>query len=114
MSANLIERIKKARQTTVKIGDITLICRRPTDLEMIELYGDEVTQRVILRKFVDGWEGMTELQLVPGGTANPVPFSHELYDEWIEDQPESWNVIIDTVMQGYKAHQDARKESAKN
>lgn len=114
MSANLIERIKKARQTTVKIGEITLICRRPTDLEMLEMRTDKVTQGYILKRFVDGWEGMKEVDLVPGGTGDAAPFSPELFAEWVSDHPESWATISDAVVQGYKQHEATLEASAKN
>lgn len=114
MSANLIERIKKARQITVKIGDKTLICRRPTDLEMLEMRVEKVTQGDILKRFVDGWEGFTEIDLVPGGTGVTVEFSKELFAEWVADHPESWTTISDAVVQGYKRHEEALEAAAKN
>ncbi len=114
MSQNLIERIKKARQTTVKVGEITLICRRPTDLEMLEMRSAKITQGDILKRFVDGWENVKEVDLVPGGTGDAVPFSTELFAEWVSDHPESWKTISDAVVQGYKNHEAILEASAKN
>lgn len=114
MAKSLIERIRAARQTTVQVGDITLICRRPTNLEMLEMRTEKVTQSDILKRFVDGWEGMTELHLTSGGTSEPVEFSRELFAEWVSDHPEAWGVITEAVVQGYKAHEEKLEEAAKN
>lgn len=114
MSANLIERIKKARQTTVQVGEITLICRRPTDLEMLEMRTTKVTQGDILKRFVDGWQNVKEMDLVPGGTGDMVPFSKELFAEWVADHPESWTTISDAVVQGYKRHEESLEAAVKN
>lgn len=114
MSANLIERIKKARQTTVKVGEIIIICRRPTPLERAEMTGGKIMMREVLTKFVDGWENVKEVDLVPGGTGEAVPFSAELFSEWVSDHPESWGVISDAVVQGFKRHEEALELAAKN
>lgn len=114
MSQALIERIRKARQIAVKVGEITLTCRRPTDLEMLEMRIEKVTQGDILKRFVEGWDGIKELDLVPGGTGVKVEFSRELFAEWVSDHPESWAIITDAVVQGYKQHESALENSAKN
>lgn len=114
MSNNLIERIKKARQTTVKVGEVTLICRRPTDLEMVGMQSAKITQEDILLRFVDGWQGMKECDLVPGGQPVEVQFNKDLFNEWVSDHPESWAVISDAVVSSYKQHSDSLGESVKN
>ena len=114
MSAILIERIRKSRQISIKIGELTLTCRRPTDLEMLELRGKEIKQGDILTRFVEGWEGMRELDLVPGGTGAPVPFSPELFAEWVADRPQSWGPICNAVIDGYRKHEADLEESLKN
>jgi hypothetical protein len=110
----LIDRIKKARQTIVKVGEITLICRRPTDLEMLEMRQDKISQGDILKRFVDGWEGVTEVDLVPGGTSVAAPFSRELFAEWVSDHPESWAAITEAVVSEYKKHESELESAAKN
>lgn len=113
MSQSLIERIKKARQTTVKVGDITLIVRRPTDLDMVT-GGGKFTTLEILTRFVDGWQGMKECDLVPGGNPVEAPFSRELFTEWVADHTESWSAISAAVVESYKRHKDEVEEAAKN
>lgn len=114
MSKILIDLIRRARQVNVKVGSITLICRRPTDLEMLEMRGKDVRQGDLLTRFVVGWEGVTELDLVPGGTGAEVPFSPDLFAEWVADHPASWGPITEAVVEGYKAHEQALETSAKN
>ncbi|OGT01874.1 MAG: hypothetical protein A2143_02330 [Gallionellales bacterium RBG_16_57_15] len=115
MSKSLVERIRAARQTNVKVsGSITLVCRRPTDLEMLDIRSNPKTPGYMITQFIDGWQGVTELHLFSGGTADEVPFDHEIYDEWIADHPEFWDAIVEAVVDGYKAHKASLEESAKN
>lgn len=114
MAKSLIERIRAARQTSVKVGNITLICRRPTDLEMASMKSAKITQEDILLKFVDDWQGMTEGDMVPGGEQTEVPFSKELFAEWIADHPESWGPVSDAVVQTYQTHAAKLEEASKN
>lgn len=114
MAKSLLEKIRAARQSTVTVGDITLTVRRPTDLEICEMRSTVVTQSDILKRFVDDWAGVTELHLHSGGSPDPVPFSQELFDEWVVDHPESWGVISNAVVSGYKAHEATLEEAVKN
>lgn len=111
--SGLIERIRKARQTRVEAEGFTFICRRPTDLEMIELTGKKVTQGEILDKFVIGWEGVKEIDLIAGGDASPVEFSQELFSEWIADRPSLWAPLTDAIVSEYQAHQARLAEAEK-
>lgn len=113
MSKSLIERLQRARQSTVESGGRSFTIRRPTDLEMHELHG-LIDQRALLVRFVVDWGAMPETDLVPGGGPDPVPFSPELWVEWIADHPEHWDDISRAVVDGYKAHKRALEDAAKN
>jgi len=76
--------------------------------------GGKMAQRDILIKFVDGWSGVTELHLVPGGTTDPVPFSTEVFAEWVADNTDAWGPICNAVVEGYTRHQASLEETAKN
>lgn len=106
--------MRRARQSSVTVGSITLTVRRPTDLEMLDMRGAKLLQSDILKKFVDDWSGVTELDLIPGGTPTPVPFSKELFAEWVADHPESWTAISTAVVDGYKKHEEELALSIKN
>ena len=63
---------------------------------------------------MDGWDGVTEMDIAPGGTGEAVPFSPELWAEWISDHPEAWGPVTDAVVAQYKAHDASRAEARKN
>ena len=112
--SSLIERIRKARQTRVEAEGFVFLCRRPTDLEMIELQASKkVKQGDILDRFVIGWEGVKELDIVSGGDSELVEFSAELFSEWIADRPSLWSPISEVVINVDKAHQARLSESEK-
>lgn len=113
MSKLIIERLRRARQSQVPSGGRCFTVRRPTDLEMYELSG-RMDQRELLTRFVIDWGAMPEMDLVPGGGPDPVPFSPELWAEWIADHPEHWDAITDGVVAAYSAHKATREETAKN
>ena len=114
MSKSLIERLRRARQTTVTSGARTFTIRRPTDLEMHEMAG-AIDQRKLLVRFVTDWGTLSELDLgIPGGGPDPVPFEAGLWEEWIADHPEHWDDITRAVFDGYRGHKDALEEAAKN
>ena len=114
MSKALIERLRRARQTTITTGGRTFTIRRPTDLEMAEL-GGRIAQRQLLTRFVTDWGAMSEIDLgIPGGGPDPVPFDAELWEEWIADHTEYWPDISKAVVEGYRSHRASLEEAAKN
>lgn len=114
MSKSLIDRLRRARQTTIPSGERTFTIRRPTDLEMQELVG-VIDQRKLLVRFVTDWGVMSELDLgIPGGGPDPVPFDAALWEEWIADHPEHWNAITSAVVDGYRAHKATQEDAEKN
>lgn len=115
MSA-LIEKIRKARQSSVKAGEWTFTVSRPTDMDVLNLRAAEggTTNAELLRRFVVGWSGVREIDLVPGGSPDPVPFSAELFAEFVADRPALWEPIVKAIIEGYKAHESELEAAAKN
>jgi hypothetical protein len=111
--STLIERIRRARETTVEASGFKFTVRRPTDLEMHEMQGG-IPMGEVLKRFVTGWDGVTELDLAPGGTGTPVVFDTALFAEWIADRPDLWAPLTQGVLAAWNAHQAALEESAKN
>jgi hypothetical protein len=110
----LIEKIRKARQTRVTVDGKTFIVRRPTDWEAIEMAGGgESRQMDFIERFVEGWEGITELDLIPSGDSVPVPFDHALFVEWIADQPKYWGDLTSAITKEYSAHAESLVASEK-
>jgi hypothetical protein len=107
---SLIDKIRKAREQTVEAGGHRFVVRRPTALEMIEIQ-DKPRGRAIL-PFVIGWDGVRELDVVPGGDPHPLPFDVDLCNEWLTDRLDLLSVLADAVFDSFAAHA-ARQEDAK-
>lgn len=114
MSANLITRIREQRRLKVQAGGHTFFARRPTDVEAVELHRSGATLHEIARRFVAGWEGVTEDHVVGGGGSDPVPFSAELWTEWCADRPDLWEPIASAVLDAYQLHAQRLEQAGKN
>lgn len=110
---NLIEKLKKARQSNVEIDGRSFTITRPTPMQAMDwltglggmaLSQDELklffeqqfslhneTWRKLalaaIERFVIDWPGMQEIDLIPGGTGVPVAFDRDLFLLWVEDYP---------------------------
>lgn len=111
MSKALIEKLRRAREFIVEAGGHKFTVRRPTEADVAGAEGLKALDYV--HKYVVGWD-LQELDLVPGGGPEAVPFSAELWSEWVDDQPEIWAPIANALLDAYKAHVAARDENAKN
>lgn len=109
---SLIDKIRKAREVTVEAGGHSFTIRRPTDEEALR-WSDSGDMFAVVRAHTVGWN-LKELDLIPGGGPEPVAFSHELFGEWLGDQPEIWQPLGDAILQAYQAHADRRSTAAKN
>lgn len=119
---NLVEKMRKARQSEVilvgGIGgpQISLTILRPTDLDMADRPPDG-TARAHMEfwtSFVVGWSGITELDLVPGGVGEPVPFDLETFRVWFEDRPQDWETLIDSIRESWTSWHEKNQGEAKN
>lgn len=110
----LIEKIRKARQTRVTIDGKAFIVRRPKDWEAYELASSgDPRQMDLIEKFVEGWEGVTEMDIVASGDSTPVEFDRDLFIEWISDQPKLWPELIEAITKEYAAHAEKLAEAEK-
>lgn len=113
MSAALIARIKKNRELTVTVDKFKFICRRPTDIEAVDLHRTGGSSPDIAAKFVIGWEGVADKDVVSGGGSDPVVFDAELWREWCADRPDFWAPISTAVLDAYRLHADEIEAAAK-
>jgi hypothetical protein len=120
MDNNLIlSKIRAARGAPVTLDDRrTVTVRRPSIFEALA-YRDEQTGKITLpveslRKFVTGWEGFNQLDFWGGGTSEPVAFNADLFMEWVVDQPEVWNKLLNEVLSAFNRYLAARNETTKN
>lgn len=114
MSKVLLQQLRKQRELKVQLTDkLSVTARRPTDLQMNELresgkFGD------LGKKWVIGWDGFLENDIVGGGGTDKVVFDPDLWSEWYEDHPEHWEKIAIAVIDSYNAHAKTTEEAAKN
>lgn len=111
MSKALIDKIRRARESGVSADGRTYTVRRPTDAEALEMQGKAPLEFV--RRFVVGWN-VTEADLVPGGGSEVVPFSADLWCEFVEDRPQIWEPLATAILEGYTAHVKQREVDEKN
>ena len=74
----------------------------------------QLREPAALLDFVVGWDGVTALDLYPGGGPEPVPFDAESCKEWLSDEIEMFGLVTDAILQGYEAHQKKQADAAKN
>lgn len=110
---SLADKIRKARETGVEISGQTWTIRRPTDEEAMLLRSDGDGLLAIVKRFVIGWP-LSEIDLVPGGTAVKLPFDGEAFAEWVADRPELWEPLGNAILDAYKTHAAKRDASVKN
>lgn len=112
---SLTEKIRKARQSVVVHGSWRFTITRPTDMDMLEFQSaGRVTQGELLKRFVIGWDGVNETDIIPGGSGVPVAFSVELFAEWIADRPYLWDALTGAIINSYRAHEKSLEDAAKN
>lgn len=108
---SLVEKIRKAREQQVVAGDFTFTVRRPTDVQMMALTGKGIESLV---PFVIGWEGVREMDVLPGGDGHALAFDAAVAAEWLADRPDLLTPLADAIIAGYKAHAETLGAAAKN
>jgi hypothetical protein len=111
MSA-LADKLRKAREVKVEAYGFTFTCRRPTDLEMIELRGARIGRAIM--PYVIGWDGVTELSMTGSGAPHPLDFDHEACTEWLADRLDLLGAITEGVFNAYQAHAEKVQAAVKN
>ena len=108
----LVEKIRRAREQRVPAGKHTFIVRRPTDLEMMDLSRDRRPANLL--RFVVGWDGVTEADLVNGGDPHPLPFDGDACTEWLSDRMDLFAPVTNAILEAHRAHRDALEQAEKN
>lgn len=94
---SLIDKIKAARVVTVKVDHMTFTGRRPTYEEFGIMFHEGATATNIARKFISGWSGVRERDLLPGGSDDEMSFDADLWAEAVSDMPKVWKPIRDAL-----------------
>jgi hypothetical protein len=108
---SLVDKIRKARETGVEVEGFRFTIRRPTDQEAISLKGASFIE--ISQRFVVGWSGVKEVDIVPGGDGVEVAFDAEVWKEWCADNPNFWGPVANAVLASYNDHCKARNDTKK-
>ena len=109
----LLDKIRKARESKLKIGSITYKVMRPTDLDTIDMRFENTREAVLgVSKFVVDWDAK-EVDLFPGGSGSNAEFDTEVFVEYIKDHPESWAPLIEGIRDLYSRYNEQRKEREK-
>jgi len=109
---SLVDKLRKAREARVLAGGHTFIVRRPTALELIEIQS-QPRGRAIL-PFVIGWEGVKELDLIPGGDPHPLAFDADVCAEWLTDRLDLLGPVADGIFEECAKHVAALEAERKN
>lgn len=112
--APLLEKLRKSREAVVDIGGHRLTVRRPTDLELTGMRYQSMAEAVRgVSEYVQSWD-LRELDLDPSGTDEPAPFDTLLFTDWLEDNPDLWEPLIDAVFGLVKKRREQIAQSSKN
>ena len=109
--ATLVEKLRKAREQQVTVGVFTFTVRRPTDIEAMG-FNDATLLRMI--DFVVGWDGVNEIDVLPGGNPQPLKFDAAVAREWLADRPDLLLPLSDAIVNLYRAHAAALEDAKKN
>lgn len=107
----LLDKLRKARESTVEAGGFVFTVRRPTDAEAAGLSGS--TALDVVHRFVIGWN-LKEMDVIPGGGPGLAGFDPGLWAAWVDDRPELWAPLSEAILSAYQRHAEQREDDAKN
>lgn len=114
MTETVLERLRKSRQASVKIGALEFTVRRPTDEEAFAHFRTETPVTAeLLSRFLVNWN-LSDKDIVEGGSKDKVPFEAELAREWLADHAEHWPPLLEKITELYQEHAKAREVAPKN
>ncbi len=112
--SDIARRLRKAREFTVKIGKFTFTVRRPTDVEALVIDREGATFDQIAAKFVVGWDGVVEDDVVGGGGQTPLQFDRDDWEDWVVDRTDFWAPIASALLDRYLQHRSKAEAVVKN
>lgn len=111
MSSVLKEKLLRSRELGVPAGGHVFTVRRPTAADVLKFKGCGDVE--IIQRCTVGWD-LAEVDVIPGGGPEKVPFDKDLFEVWIVDQPEMWPELAGAILDAYLKHEEAKKAAAKN
>lgn len=113
--ASIAERMLAQRQHWVEVAPGKRVrYLRPRETEFSQLAGGITAQHVC--KFVDGWAGFTEADLLGAaiGSSDPAEFSAELWAEYVLDKVDLLAKVAAEISTRVTDHITKRADEAKN
>ena len=109
MSNQLINQLRKNRSSSLVIDGVIIKTIRPTQLEywgLIERAGgsNHALAVLLLKDFVIGWDANGINLGIPGGDANPIDFSSDLFIEWVGEKTERHAGVTKHIFESYANH----------
>lgn len=122
MSARIIAALRAARQTWVELAPgkrVQIIRPAEANLHEFRLQGAENSVERMLRcvvKYVTGWEGFTEADLLGAALApaDPVAFDAALWATVVADHVDWVSTIMGALVDAINAHEAAKEAAQKN
>lgn len=112
MNVNLINRMRKARSFQVEVSGYKLTVIRPQEGDAA-LIKDMSSVEMAIHYVID-WHGVTEADLVPSGSSDPVKFDKALWSEWCRDRHDFWTPINEAIGESIASHLEKREAATKN
>lgn len=110
--SSIQERLRKNRESKVTVAGHVFIIRRPTELQWAEEVAD-LNARSLL-KYLVGWDGVKEIDIINGGDPHAVPFDPELAAEWLSDRVDVLNQLGTAIVESFARHLEKRDGVLKN
>lgn len=111
MSADLLQRLRAARETWTTVEGRDFLLRRPTDVQLLRVAHTAGTD--LLRLCLVGWRGITLQDLAPGESADPAPFDLDVAVEWLEDDPKLFSGLCEAIVRMLNARVERLAEAKK-
>lgn len=97
--------LEKQRRIEVTVDKWTFVCRRPTAVDFARMAATQSVEPFeFCRRFVVGWKGVTEKDVFDEGTDAEIEFELPLWQAWVDDRPDFWGPIANTLLDAYRAH----------
>lgn len=110
----MVAQLRKERELTVPVAGWVFHARRPTDIEAGSLLPSESSVAALCVRYVTGWDGVRVCDIVGGDDESAVPFSRDLWEEWVSDRPEVFGPVGLAVMDAYTSFCQQRASARKN
>jgi hypothetical protein len=103
--AELVKRMRAAREQWVEAGGFRFLIRRPTDWELAKKAQGSRFELVF--EHVVDWDGVREADLIPGGSDEAQSFDAAVWRDFIADRPDLWERLLEAVIDACNRHAES-------